>query len=147
MENAGEAVEMLRRLKALGVVLSIDDFGTGYSSLSYLHRFPVDTLKIDRSFVGRMNTDRESSEIVKTILTLARGLGKSVVAEGVETEEHRATLIAHGCRYGQGYLFSRPVDAGRAAELLERGSLPGGEPAALAAVESGAEVLAEAYAM
>jgi EAL domain-containing protein (putative c-di-GMP-specific phosphodiesterase class I) len=118
MEDAAGAVEILRQMKAIGVQLSIDDFGTGYSSLSYLHRFPIDILKIDRSFVSRMNTDRESRGIVETIIILANKLGKEVVAEGVELEEHRAALASLSCKYGQGFLFSKPLDAEAAAALL-----------------------------
>jgi diguanylate cyclase (GGDEF)-like protein len=117
MENAEAATSMLLQLRELGAHLSIDDFGTGYSSLSYLHRFPVTTLKIDRSFIGRMGEGDENSEIVRTIMTLANNLGMEVVAEGVETEEQLAQLRALKCEYGQGYLFSRPVKA-EAAEML-----------------------------
>jgi EAL domain-containing protein (putative c-di-GMP-specific phosphodiesterase class I) len=111
MENAETAVQLLRRLKALGVQLSIDDFGTGYSSLGYLHRFPVDTLKIDRSFVGRIGEASENIEIVRTIVSLADNMGMDVVAEGVETLAQFGSLRSLNCQYGQGYLFSRPVDA------------------------------------
>ncbi len=111
MENAKIARTMLVQLCGLGVHLCIDDFGTGYSSLSYLHRFPVKTLKIDRSFIGRMDAGGKDSEIVKTINTLATNLGMEVVAEGVETEEQLALLKSLRCRYGQGHLFSRALDA------------------------------------
>ena len=118
MENFDTAIEMLAQLRGLGVGLSIDDFGTGYSSLSYLHRFPIDTLKIDRSFVTQMTDNSENAEIVRTIVTLARSLGMNVIAEGVETADQLRQLGELGCDYGQGYLFSRPVGAGPAAELL-----------------------------
>src|SRR5262249_28152307 len=118
MENAEAAAQMLKRLRALGVQLSIDDFGTGYSSLSYLHRFPVNYLKIDRSFVMRMTTDHDNA-IVKTISTLAHNLGMEVIAEGVETEEQHRQLKALGCEYGQGYLFSKPVNSDGALRLIE----------------------------
>jgi len=118
MENAEAAASMLLQLRDLGVHLSIDDFGTGYSSLSYLHRFPVTTLKIDRSFIGRMGEGDENAEIVSTIMTLASNLGMEVVAEGVETEEQLAQLRALNCEYGQGYLFSKPVPAETARELI-----------------------------
>ncbi len=111
MENAEMATAMLRQLRSLDVNLSIDDFGTGYSSLSYLHRFPVNVLKIDRSFVSRMSDGNENAEIVRTILTLAHNLGMEVVAEGVETEDQQQQLKALKCKYAQGYLFSRPVPA------------------------------------
>ncbi len=111
MENAEMAAGLLKRLKALGVQLSIDDFGTGYSSLSYLHRFPVNTLKIDRSFVGRIGEAAENIEIVRTVISLAENMGMEVVAEGVETLSQLAQLRKLKCQYGQGYLFSRPVDA------------------------------------
>jgi EAL domain-containing protein (putative c-di-GMP-specific phosphodiesterase class I) len=118
MENIDKATEMLKQLRALGVELSIDDFGTGYSSLSYLHRFPIDTLKIDRSFVTQMSDNDENTEIVRTIVMLARNLKMSVVAEGVETEQQLAQLIALGCGYGQGYYFSKPADAEAVSQLL-----------------------------
>lgn len=117
MENAELATNTLLQLRKLGVHLSIDDFGTGYSSLSYLHRFPVNTLKIDRSFISRMANGDENSEIVRTICTLANNLGMEVVAEGVETREQLALLRTLKCEYGQGYLFSRPVDAEKATAL------------------------------
>jgi len=98
--------------------LSIDDFGTGYSSLSYLHRFPVNTLKIDRSFIGRMSKGNENSEIVRTICTLANNLGMEVVAEGVETREQLELLRLLKCEYGQGYLFAKPLDAETATRLI-----------------------------
>jgi EAL domain-containing protein (putative c-di-GMP-specific phosphodiesterase class I) len=109
---------MLKELRSLGVKLSIDDFGTGYSSLSYLHRFPFDTLKIDRSFVGRMEEQSDNAEIVRTILVLAHNLGMDVVAEGVETEEQLAILRAMNCQCGQGFLFSKPKDASLAEQFL-----------------------------
>jgi diguanylate cyclase (GGDEF)-like protein/PAS domain S-box-containing protein len=118
MENIDMAIGMLAQLRGLGVGLSIDDFGTGYSSLSYLHRFPIDTLKIDRSFVTQMTDNAENAEIVRTIVTLARSLDMHVIAEGVETGEQLRQLGGLGCDYGQGYLFSRPVGAGQAVELL-----------------------------
>ena len=120
MDNAEFATSMLLQLRALDVRLMIDDFGTGYSSLSYLHRFPINTLKIDRSFVGRIGTDIEGWEIVRTIVTLANNLGMDIVAEGVETAEQKEQLIALGCQHGQGYYFSRPVDALAAGKMINR---------------------------
>ncbi|HEV7799018.1 MAG TPA: EAL domain-containing protein [Pyrinomonadaceae bacterium] len=126
MENAELATNTLLQLRKLGVHLSIDDFGTGYSSLSYLHRFPVNTLKIDRSFIGRMAKGDENSEIVRTICTLANNLGMEVVAEGVETREQLELLRSLNCEYGQGYLFSKPVDAEKATiQVLENPFGPG----------------------
>jgi len=118
MSNAEAACATLGGLRAQGLGISIDDFGTGYSSLSYLHRFPVDTLKVDRSFVGRMGEGAEDGEIVRTIITLARNLGMAVVAEGVETARQGDLLRGLGCEYAQGYFFSRPLDADAAARWL-----------------------------
>jgi diguanylate cyclase (GGDEF)-like protein/PAS domain S-box-containing protein len=118
MENAESAIMVLRRLKDLGASVGIDDFGTGYSSLSYLLRFPADTLKIDRSFLWAMGDGGRNAQIVRTIVVLAHGLQMTVVAEGVETENQRRQLLALDCRYGQGYLFSRPVDGDRARAML-----------------------------
>lgn len=118
MENAEAAVMMFKQLRSIGVQLSIDDFGTGYSSLSYLHRFPLNYLKIDRSFVMRM-TDNDNA-IVKTIATLAQNLGMEVIAEGIETEEQHRQLKELGCEFGQGYLFSRPVDEDGVLNLLAK---------------------------
>jgi len=114
------AVRLLKELKALGVQLSIDDFGTGYSSLGYLHRFPVNTLKIDRSFVGRIGEAAENIEIVRTIVSLAENMGMEVVAEGVETLSQLTQLRKLNCKYGQGYLFSRPVDADSVTAWIAR---------------------------
>ena len=108
MENAEHTINMLSRLKQLGVQLSIDDFGTGYSSLSYLHRLPFDTLKIDRSFVYSVGESGENSEILQTIISLAKNLQKKVIAEGIETEYQLSLLQNLGCDYGQGYLLARP---------------------------------------
>jgi EAL domain-containing protein (putative c-di-GMP-specific phosphodiesterase class I) len=117
-ENIDTAIGMLAELRRLGVGLSIDDFGTGYSSLSHLHRFPIDTLKIDRSFVTQMTDNAENAEIVRTIVTLARSLGMDVIAEGVERGEQLRQLRELGCDYGQGYLFSKPVAGVQAIELV-----------------------------
>jgi len=133
MENIETATHTLEQLRALGVELSIDDFGTGYSSLSYLQRFPVSTLKIDRSFVSRMAESDGTAEIVRTITKLAQNLGMDVVAEGIETEGQRAQLSAFECEFGQGYYFSRPMD-GEAAEafLLNCFTQPGAAHATVA---------------
>jgi diguanylate cyclase (GGDEF)-like protein/PAS domain S-box-containing protein len=118
MDNIDAATEMLRALRDLGVQLAIDDFGTGYSSLSYLHRFPIDTLKIDRSFVTRMANNPENVEIVRTIVMLAQVLGMDVVAEGVETREQLKLLRDLKCEYGQGYYFSRPSSPADAEKII-----------------------------
>jgi diguanylate cyclase (GGDEF)-like protein/PAS domain S-box-containing protein len=118
MENSEVAIEMLKELRTLGVELSIDDFGTGYSSLSYLHCFPVSTLKVDRSFVNQMTDYNDNTELVRTIITLARSLGMEVVAEGIETESQLAQLKALECERGQGYYFSKPMSAEAARDFL-----------------------------
>ena len=118
MQNVETASAMLKEMKALGVLLGIDDFGTGYSSLSYLSRFPIDTLKVDSSFVSRIGEDKENLEIVRTIITLAHNLRMDVIAEGVETAEQLSQLRDLGCEYGQGYYFSRPVSAEEANHLI-----------------------------
>ena len=108
MDNAEHTINILNRLKQLGVLLSIDDFGTGYSSLSYLHRLPFDSLKIDRSFVKNVGEHGENSGILQTIISLAKNLKMRVIAEGIETEPQLAVLQNLGCDYGQGYLLSKP---------------------------------------
>jgi diguanylate cyclase (GGDEF)-like protein/PAS domain S-box-containing protein len=118
MENAEATIAMLHQLKALGVQLSIDDFGTGYSSLSYLYRFPLDTLKIDRSFINKMDVELEKLELVRTISTLAWNLSMDIVAEGVETKKQLFQLKGLGCEYAQGFLFSKPVDRAKAEQLI-----------------------------
>jgi len=118
MDNADSNVEVVHQLAAMGVQVLIDDFGTGYSSLSYLHRFKVDSLKIDRSFVRKMEEQGESREIVRSIVTLARALGMTVIAEGIETEHQQAHLKELECEEGQGYLFARAVDSGEVEQLL-----------------------------
>jgi diguanylate cyclase (GGDEF)-like protein/PAS domain S-box-containing protein len=118
MADADRSAVVLSELKALGVRLDIDDFGTGYSSLSRLQRFPVDTLKIDRSFISRMDTDLETREIVRIIVMLAHGLRLKVVAEGVETEAQADMLKEIGCEMAQGYLYSRPAPAETIEQLL-----------------------------
>jgi PAS domain S-box-containing protein len=119
MADAQKSAIVLQELKALGVHLEIDDFGTGYSSLSRLQRFPVDTLKIDRAFVSRMDSDLETHEIVRTIVMLAQNLGLNVVAEGVETEDQVEMLKRVRCKLAQGYLFSKPAAPHAVEKLLE----------------------------
>jgi EAL domain-containing protein (putative c-di-GMP-specific phosphodiesterase class I) len=118
MESAESASSTLAQLKQLGIQLAIDDFGTGYSSLSYLHRFPIDCLKIDRSFVSKLDVDGEQLAIVRTIMTLAWNLGMDVVAEGVETAKQLAQVRALQCEYAQGYLFSKPLTPAAVEQLL-----------------------------
>jgi diguanylate cyclase (GGDEF)-like protein len=110
MDRGEKTIELLTQIKEQKVQISIDDFGTGYSSLSYLHRFPVDTLKIDRSFVSLINTRGENCEIVKTIITLAHSLGMKAIAEGVETSDRLTHLKNLDCDAAQGYFFSKPLD-------------------------------------
>ncbi|MNR99531.1 Cyclic di-GMP phosphodiesterase Gmr [compost metagenome] len=118
MADVDHAIGILRELKALGVQLSIDDFGTGYSSLSYLKRFPIDVLKIDRSFVNDITTDPDDAAIVASIISLAHSLRLIVIAEGVETEEQLAYLQQHDCDLIQGYFFSRPVTSDALETML-----------------------------
>jgi EAL domain-containing protein (putative c-di-GMP-specific phosphodiesterase class I) len=120
--NMNTALKVLGSLRRLGVSLLMDDFGTGYSSLSYLHSFPFDVLKIDRSFVSRMTQGDQPLQIVRTIVELARVMGMDVVAEGIETPEQYRLLREMGCRYGQGFLFARPMTADAVTQLLR---LPG----------------------
>jgi len=123
MGDADASARTLEQLKALGLSLAVDDFGTGYSSLAYLHQFPLDVLKIDRSFVSRIAPGGTNGEIVQAVVQLARSLSLRVVAEGVEQDYQAALLRALGCDFGQGYFFSRPVDA-QAAEQMLRWSAP-----------------------
>ncbi len=117
MEHAEAAALVLEKLSAMGVKLLMDDFGTGYSSLSYLYRFPINTLKIDASFVRRMDVDRKNADIIQTIVTLAHTLNMDIVAEGVENAAQLAQLRALQVEYGQGYFFAQPLDA-QAAEAM-----------------------------
>jgi len=124
MADADRSAVVLAELKALGVRLNIDDFGTGYSSLSRLQRFPVDTLKIDRAFVSRMDSDLETYEIVRIVVMLAHSLGLKVVAEGVETQQQVEMLKHIGCELAQGYFFSKPASCEKIEELLMRNHAP-----------------------
>ena len=119
MTDVESTIALLQRLKALHLQLSIDDFGTGYSSLSYLHRFPTNTIKVDRSFVSRMGDKSEDAQIVQTIIILGHNLGMDIVAEGVETAEQLANLRTLNCEYGQGFFFSKPLAAEAAEALLQ----------------------------
>jgi EAL domain-containing protein (putative c-di-GMP-specific phosphodiesterase class I) len=123
MDNPAMAEEVLKQLKILGTKVCIDDFGTGYSSLSYLQRFPIDVVKVDRSFIDGVEGNLDSQAIVRTVFTLGQSLGLKVVAEGVETPDQLAFLEREGCRYVQGFLFYKPLSAGEVDELLSGGSI------------------------
>ena len=120
MDSVDGAVDTLTRLRELGVGLSIDDFGTGYSSLSYLSSLPIDSLKIDASFVRGMRNGSKEAEVVRAIVTLGASLGKSVIAEGIETESQFDQLRSMGCESGQGYHLSRPLVAESVELMLDR---------------------------
>jgi diguanylate cyclase (GGDEF)-like protein/PAS domain S-box-containing protein len=121
MQHAESSAAALHALKAIGIHIAVDDFGTGYSSLSYLQQFPIDVLKIDKSFVHRITSDPHDSSIVSAIIDMGKNLKLRVIAEGIETEEQRTFLQAHHCAEGQGYLFSRPLAAAQFAHLLQMG--------------------------
>ncbi|MHA7241573.1 EAL domain-containing protein [Arthrobacter sp. TMS1-12-1] len=112
MDNPAAALIVLTNLKSLGVGLAIDDFGTGYASLTYLKDFPIDELKIDRSFVNGLGTNDGDSAIVSSCIQLAHAVGIRAVAEGVETDHQRTTLLSMGCDLAQGYHYSRPLTPG-----------------------------------
>ena len=119
----GESINpILHSLANLGIKLSVDDFGTGYSSLSYLSQFPIDTLKIDQSFVKQMSSNPDDASIVSAVISMSKSLNKHVIAEGVETQEQYAFLLAQHCDEGQGYLFGRPMAAEALATLLQSGA-------------------------
>ena len=118
MRPVSSAAETLVRLRELGVKVDLDDFGTGYSSLSYLHKFEMDAIKVDRSFVMNIGEHGENSEIVRTIVNLAHNLGMEVIAEGVERPEQAAILRSLGCELVQGHLYSPPLTAEAARTLL-----------------------------
>jgi EAL domain-containing protein (putative c-di-GMP-specific phosphodiesterase class I) len=120
IEGAGDAREALDELAALGVGIAIDDFGTGYSGLAYLKRLPIDTVKIDQSFVRDLTVDPDDKAIVTAIVAMAASLDVDVVAEGIETEQQLEELKALGCQRGQGYLLARPMPAAQVARLLQR---------------------------
>lgn len=120
MDDVEASISALLQLKALGLQMSIDDFGTGYSSLSYLHRFPIDTLKVDRSFVMRMEDASENAEIVKTIISLGHNLGMTAIAEGIEMDSQAQSLRDLNCEYGQGYFFSKPIPPEAAENWLKQ---------------------------
>jgi EAL domain-containing protein (putative c-di-GMP-specific phosphodiesterase class I) len=118
MEDSKSTAAVLVALKDMGVQLALDDFGTGYSSLSYLKRFPIDTLKIDQSFVRDLTTDTDDASIVRAVISMGDSLRMLVVAEGVETREQLDFLREHACPEGQGFFFSHPVVAGEFSQLM-----------------------------
>jgi EAL domain-containing protein (putative c-di-GMP-specific phosphodiesterase class I) len=118
MNDPVAAEQAMQSLKDLGVSLSLDDFGTGYSSLNYLRRFPVDSLKIDRSFISDVATDPSAASVVASVIDIAHNLGLTAVAEGVETREQLAFLAGCGCDMYQGYLFSKPQPTSEFADML-----------------------------
>lgn len=126
VEDAETATRMLNMCRRMGIQVYIDDFGTGYSALSYLHQFPVDTLKIDRAFIRRIRENGENTEVVRTILALARELNLEVIAEGVETAEQFAFLKKMGCQGGQGFYIARPLDSQATHDLISKRLKPGG---------------------
>jgi EAL domain-containing protein (putative c-di-GMP-specific phosphodiesterase class I) len=124
MTQTAQSLALMQRLRALGVSLAIDDFGTGYSSLSYLRSFPVDTLKIDRSFVRDLGPRAQQATLVNAIIGLGHNLGMKVTAEGIETEEQRRQLLELGCDTGQGYLLGRPMPVEAFEALLDHRHQP-----------------------
>ena len=127
MENPEQAIDTMNKLREKGIHFSIDDFGTGYSSLSYLKRLPIDTLKIDRSFVSDALNNREDREIIRTIISMARNLNIETVAEGVETRDQKDFLNKEGCKMMQGYYFGRPMPEDKFEKIL-RSQEPAGKP-------------------
>jgi EAL domain-containing protein (putative c-di-GMP-specific phosphodiesterase class I) len=123
MHNTQASISVLQELKALGITIAIDDFGTGYSSLSYLQQFPIDILKIDKAFVDKLGSSDSDEALARAILALGDALGLATVAEGVETMRQVEILQQLGCLLGQGFLFSRPLDARAFADMLSSGSL------------------------
>jgi EAL domain-containing protein (putative c-di-GMP-specific phosphodiesterase class I) len=118
MDDVENTIDLLHELKKLDIKISMDDFGTGFSSFSYLHRFPTDTLKIDRSFVSNMSQGLKNQDIVNTIVMLAHRLGMDVIAEGIETRVEQDILTQFDCEYGQGYYFAKPLSQKDATELF-----------------------------
>ena len=118
MRNATKTIEALNEIKARGMSLSVDDFGTGYSSLSYLKRFPIDALKIDRSFISELDSDAESAAITSAVIAMAHSLNLKVIAEGVENEAQLDLLRAKNCDEIQGFYFSKPVPAAEISEMF-----------------------------
>ena len=118
MRNVSRAIKVLDAIQSRGIRLAIDDFGTGYSSMSLMKQFPIDTIKIDRSFVRDLPVDSEDQAIAQAIISMGKALGMTVIAEGVETVEQEAFLRSHACDEMQGFLFSKPLPAKQMADLL-----------------------------
>ncbi len=118
ISDKGDAMRQLQEMKSLGIQVAIDDFGTGFSSLSYLKHFPIDTLKIDQSFVCGIPGDAEDVALIEAIISMSRALDLDVIAEGIETAAQRDFLVRSGCRYGQGYLLGKPVSAEDFTEMF-----------------------------
>jgi EAL domain-containing protein (putative c-di-GMP-specific phosphodiesterase class I) len=137
MNDVPETLVRLQSLKATGVRLAIDDFGTGYSSLAYLRLFPIDILKIDRSFVSGMDDSLEAAALVHTLVQLGKALGLETIAEGIEDDDQRLRLQLEGVDTGQGFLFSKPVDAAAVERSLERFVRPGGPGLSFAGATAG----------
>jgi EAL domain-containing protein (putative c-di-GMP-specific phosphodiesterase class I) len=120
LHDIEDTIATMNALTKIGVRFSLDDFGTGYSSLQYLKRLPLDQLKIDRSFVQDIATDKNDKAIVNTIISMAASLNLNVIAEGVETEDQRQLLLDSGCNHYQGYLFSKPLPIDQLEKLIEQ---------------------------
>ena len=129
MRDTKDALTQLNAFKALGVRLAIDDFGTGYSSLSYLQQFPVDSIKIDRSFISAMSDSAEAEAIIRTLIQLGKVLNIETVAEGIERTEQLTRLQSEDCEAGQGYLVARPLAAGEVEKFFRQGCRSDRQPA------------------
>jgi EAL domain-containing protein (putative c-di-GMP-specific phosphodiesterase class I) len=119
LENSSETLAVLKSLKDLGVAIALDDFGTGYAGLGYLNSFPIDKIKIDRSFVRDLGKQRKSEELVRATIAIGQKLGILTLAEGIETDKQLALLQAMGCQQGQGFLFSRAIPADQIKDNLK----------------------------
>ncbi len=137
LDNSATAIARFKHLQRLGIQFHLDDFGTGYSTLSYLQQFPIQTIKIDRSFVNRMRDNHHNTEIVRAVIAMAHDLGMDAVAEGVETVDQLTQLKRLGCNYGQGYLFNRPINQAAIEQLLNERRLKPAPASAISIVEAG----------
>ena len=113
--------DLINQIRRLDVAVLLDDFGTGYSSLSYLHQFPIDVLKIDRSFIMNMSNSPDENPIISTIVTLAEAMSMKIVAEGIEEQYQLEKLIDMGCQYGQGFMFAKPLPVEEALQIFKNG--------------------------